>query len=65
MLQIVLNYSLSLKEEKSIKPSSITLCRFILTNYKRVEMEVDTKIPNAATFAIEREDHTLGNILRG
>lgn len=28
-------------------------------------MEVDTKIPNAATFAIEREDHTLGNILRG
>ncbi|KAI9472326.1 MAG: DNA-directed RNA polymerase [Benjaminiella poitrasii] len=32
---------------------------------KKVEMEVDTKIPNAATFAIEREDHTLGNILRG
>lgn len=24
----------------------------------------DTKVPNAATLVIEREDHTLGNILR-
>ncbi|KAI8370465.1 DNA-directed RNA polymerase [Radiomyces spectabilis] len=31
---------------------------------KKVEMEVDTKIPNAATFIIEREDHTLANMLR-
>ncbi|KAG2226101.1 hypothetical protein INT45_011718 [Circinella minor] len=31
---------------------------------RKVEMEVDTKIPNAATFKIEREDHTLGNMLR-
>lgn len=30
----------------------------------RVEMEEDTKIPNAATFKIEREDHTLANMLR-
>ncbi|KAI9012156.1 DNA-directed RNA polymerase [Phycomyces nitens] len=27
-------------------------------------MEVDTRIPNAATFRIEREDHTLANMLR-
>ncbi|KAI9312476.1 DNA-directed RNA polymerase [Dichotomocladium elegans] len=31
---------------------------------RKVEMEIDTKIPNAATFKIEREDHTLGNMLR-
>ncbi|KAG2177291.1 hypothetical protein INT43_007948 [Umbelopsis isabellina] len=31
---------------------------------RKVEMEEDTKIPNAATFKIEREDHTLANMLR-
>ncbi|KAJ8663761.1 hypothetical protein O0I10_000034 [Lichtheimia ornata] len=31
---------------------------------RKVEMEIDTRIPNAATFKIEREDHTLGNMLR-
>jgi DNA-directed RNA polymerase II subunit RPB11 len=30
----------------------------------RVTMEMDTKIPNAATFRILKEDHTLGNMLR-
>lgn len=30
----------------------------------RVSIAPETKIPNAATFVIEREDHTLGNILR-
>jgi DNA-directed RNA polymerase II subunit RPB11 len=27
-------------------------------------MEMDTKIPNAATFTVLKEDHTLGNMLR-
>ncbi|MBA0553484.1 hypothetical protein Golob_012663 [Gossypium lobatum] len=31
---------------------------------KKVSYERDTKIINAATFTIEREDHTIGNILR-
>ncbi|OZJ06604.1 hypothetical protein BZG36_00438 [Bifiguratus adelaidae] len=31
---------------------------------KKVSMTPDTKLPNAATFTIEREDHTLGNLLR-
>jgi DNA-directed RNA polymerase II subunit RPB11 len=30
----------------------------------RISMEMDTKIPNAATFTILKEDHTLGNMLR-
>ncbi|KAI8826677.1 RBP11-like subunits of RNA polymerase [Fimicolochytrium jonesii] len=30
---------------------------------KAIEIK-DTKIPNAATFHIEKEDHTLGNLLR-
>lgn len=31
---------------------------------KRVEIVEDTKIPNAATFWFNKEDHTLGNMLR-
>ncbi|RKO90429.1 DNA-directed RNA polymerase, partial [Blyttiomyces helicus] len=31
---------------------------------KKLSMTKDTKIPNAATFTILKEDHTLGNILR-
>lgn len=30
----------------------------------RVRFTPDTKIPNAGTFIIMREDHTLGNLLR-
>ncbi|XP_072967203.1 DNA-directed RNA polymerases II, IV and V subunit 11 isoform X1 [Typha angustifolia] len=36
---------------------------FFLSHY-RVSYERDTKIVNAASFTIEREDHTIGNILR-
>ena len=32
--------------------------------HRRVTIAPETKIPNAATLVIEREDHTLGNILR-
>lgn len=31
---------------------------------KKIEVHKDTKIPNAATFIIQKEDHTLGNLLR-
>ncbi|KAG9313510.1 DNA-directed RNA polymerase, partial [Chiua virens] len=31
---------------------------------KTVEVTEDTKIPNAATFKIVKQDHTLGNMLR-
>ena len=31
---------------------------------KKMEMEKDTKIPNAANFIIHKEDHTVGNLLR-
>jgi len=30
---------------------------------KKVRFEKDTKVPNAATFFINKEDHTLGNLL--
>ncbi|MCL7047729.1 hypothetical protein MKW94_010038 [Papaver nudicaule] len=39
--------------------------RFVLPEgTKKVSYERDTKIINAATFTIEREDHTVGNVLR-
>ncbi|KAG0485833.1 hypothetical protein HPP92_009912, partial [Vanilla planifolia] len=31
---------------------------------KKVSYERDTKIVNAGSFSVEREDHTIGNILR-
>ncbi|XP_065872662.1 DNA-directed RNA polymerases II, IV and V subunit 11 isoform X2 [Euphorbia lathyris] len=31
---------------------------------KKVSYERDTKIINAASFTVEREEHTIGNILR-
>mmetsp|Transcript_27538 Transcript_27538/g.76944 ORF Transcript_27538/g.76944 Transcript_27538/m.76944 type:complete len:117 (+) Transcript_27538:89-439(+) len=31
---------------------------------EKVSFERDTKIPFAGTFTIEKEDHTLGNMLR-
>jgi len=33
-------------------------------NVKKVSFKKDGKIQNAATFTIEREDHTLGNLIR-
>ncbi|ELT94560.1 hypothetical protein CAPTEDRAFT_4697 [Capitella teleta] len=31
---------------------------------KKVTIEKDTKVPNAAIFTVNKEDHTLGNALR-
>jgi len=31
---------------------------------KKVSFVKDTKVPNAARFVFEREDHTVGNVLR-
>eukprot|EP00300_Choanocystis_sp_HF-7_P012878 c18075_g1_i1.p1 GENE.c18075_g1_i1~~c18075_g1_i1.p1 ORF type:complete len:128 (+),score=26.26 c18075_g1_i1:48-386(+) len=38
---------------------------FIVPDGKqKVEYKPDTMLPNAGTFVIEREDHTIGNLLR-
>jgi len=31
---------------------------------KKITTIKDTKIPNAATFVVKKEDHTVGNLLR-
>lgn len=31
---------------------------------RRVIIEKDTKVPNAALFTVNKEDHTLGNMIR-
>ena len=39
--------------------------RFIVpAGRQKVERVADTKVANAATFTIQREDHTVGNIVR-
>ncbi|CAJ0960976.1 unnamed protein product, partial [Mesorhabditis belari] len=36
----------------------------IFEGEKKIEYEVDTKVPNCAVFTINKEDHTLGNLLK-
>ncbi|XP_065186336.1 DNA-directed RNA polymerase II subunit RPB11-a-like [Sycon ciliatum] len=36
----------------------------LLEGEKKLSIEKDTKVPNAASFLIMKEDHTLGNALR-
>ena len=31
---------------------------------KKITREQDTKVPNAAVFTINKEDHTVGNMVR-
>lgn len=31
---------------------------------KKVAIEKDTKVPNAAIFTVNKEDHTIGNLLK-
>eukprot|EP00899_Mesostigma_viride_P020079 jgi/Mesvir1/28072/Mv04665-RA.1 len=39
--------------------------RFVLPEgVKKLSYEKDTKVPNAAMFVIQREDHTVGNLIR-
>ncbi len=39
--------------------------RFIVPEGKRkVEFQADTKVASAGTFTVQREDHTLGNLIR-
>jgi DNA-directed RNA polymerase II subunit RPB11 len=35
---------------------------FLLFDEKKITKEQDTKVPNAAIFTINKEDHTLGRI---
>ena len=45
-------------------PDSRCGLRALGTRARRVTITPDTKVPNAATLVIEREDHTVGNLLR-
>ncbi|KIZ05604.1 hypothetical protein MNEG_2353 [Monoraphidium neglectum] len=39
--------------------------RFVLPEHaKKLEYVADTKLENAGTYTVEREDHTLGNLVR-
>lgn len=42
---------------------AVTDC--VLDLCHRLTVEEDTKIPNACTVTINKEDHTLANMLRG
>lgn len=36
----------------------------IFDGEKKVTFQKDTKVPNAAIFTINKEDHTLGNLIK-
>ena len=46
---------------RTLSPASVAEPRL---NQPSVELTEDTKIPNAATIKIVKQDHTLGNMLR-
>lgn len=50
-------------EKKYINLYNIELS-FTKFPYYRIIREQDTKVPNAAIFTINKEDHTLGNMIR-
>ncbi|CAD5227552.1 unnamed protein product [Bursaphelenchus okinawaensis] len=37
---------------------------FLFDGEKKLVVEKDTKVPNAAIFTFNKEDHTLGNLLK-
>ena len=49
-------YMAALDNVKRFKCKLMVTCRITITK--------DTKVPNAAHFVVNKEDHTLGNLLR-
>ncbi|KAJ8917734.1 hypothetical protein NQ315_005183 [Exocentrus adspersus] len=47
--------------EYSHRPSNHS---YYMMEGKKIIREQDTKVPNAAIFTINKEDHTLGNMIR-
>ncbi|EEH04340.1 DNA-directed RNA polymerase II [Histoplasma capsulatum var. duboisii H88] len=51
-----------------VRPHLDMVARFesfvLLPGEKKVEVEVDTRIPSTAIFTFNKEDHTLGNMIR-
>lgn len=44
---------------------SLTFAIFVnVLSIDRITIAKDTKVPNAAHFTVNKEDHTLGNLLR-
>ena len=45
----------------------ITICHFVSCkccySFSRITIQKDTKVPNAAIFTVNKEDHTLGNMI--
>jgi len=39
-------------------------CFLLFDGEKKIIIEKDTKVPNASIFTINKEDHTLGNMIR-
>ena len=39
-------------------------CASVCSIGRRISIEKDTKVTNAATFTLQREDHTVGNLVR-
>lgn len=56
-----LSYQRGLKSKFFI--SLFTEWSFNVSRLSRLAITPDTKIPNCCTFTVEKEDHTLGNIL--
>lgn len=51
-------------EKKWVYSHSVSLEFYEINLIFRITKEQDTKVPNAAIFTVNKEDHTLGNMIR-
>jgi hypothetical protein len=51
-------------EQKYVAHTSLCMNRSHGSLWCRLTYKMDTKIPDAGTFIVLKEDHSLGNILR-
>jgi hypothetical protein len=61
-----LNLSCYLRVKKSKETHMLSFMNFFSVAFLcyRIIVEPDTKVPNAAIFTVNKEDHTLGNMIR-
>jgi len=62
-LRYLFGYNLDLDSRAETMYINCCTLKLICVFY-RIIKEQDTKVPNAAIFTINKEDHTLGNMIR-
>lgn len=60
----VLNFLLLLELRRKMNAPPAFESFLLFEGEKKISISKDTKVPNACLFTLNKEDHTLGNIIR-